>query len=300
MSLWWLLGASAGFTSASTIRSATNQISDPILMIKPPGIERDIQPRHLLICGLHRSGTSILRKTISIPQEVSSFENTDAPHNEGQHLQTVFPTDRAFGGPGEFAFHKEAALDENSSLLSEENRVKLSREWSEHWDLTKPILVEKSPTNLIRTRFLQAVFPQSVFVVIIRNPIAVALATQRWSDASVARLIEHWLTAYRIFLTDRQHLRHCIFFSYEKMVADPQEVFSCIGNILGIEINRFHFLRDENLKYRARWKTRSLTEHVRRVNLFRKYERPVRGFGYSLMDWDRYPGSVEISPWLTQ
>jgi hypothetical protein len=64
--------------------------------------------------------------------------------------------------------------------VTPENRQKLFEEWSRYWDVSKPYLLEKSPPNLIRTRFLQAMFPSSYFVVLLRHPIPVALATQPW------------------------------------------------------------------------------------------------------------------------
>ena len=52
-------------------------------------------------------------------------------------------------------------------------------------DTGKEFLLEKSPPNIIRTRFLQAMFPNSYFINIKRHPIATSLATKKWSKTSL-------------------------------------------------------------------------------------------------------------------
>jgi len=58
--------------------------------------------------------------------------------------------------------------------------------------------VEKSPPTRLRTRLFQALFPDAYFVIIIRHPAPVALATlnalesSEWArDITVTDLIEH-------------------------------------------------------------------------------------------------------------
>ena len=60
-----------------------------------------------------------------------------------------------------FGFAQAMHLTEASPLMTEDNRHRLWREWSKHWDLDRSYLVEKSPPNLIKGRFLQAMFPRS-------------------------------------------------------------------------------------------------------------------------------------------
>jgi len=111
--------------------------------------------KNVFICGLHKSGTSIIHDILRQHSEISGFENTNVPKDEGQHLQSVFSTALPYGGPGKFALSPKAHLDEKSSLITAENKKKLFDEWSKFWDLGKTVLVEKSPINLVRTRFLQ-------------------------------------------------------------------------------------------------------------------------------------------------
>jgi hypothetical protein len=131
------------------------------------------------IAGLHRSGTSLVHQILRDHPDVSGFRNTGVPKDEGQHLQTVYPPARSFGGPGRFGFDPGSYLDETSPLCTPAHAERLWREWSPHWDLSRPVLIEKSPPSLLRTRYFQRLFPASRFIVIVRNPIVVAMATRK-------------------------------------------------------------------------------------------------------------------------
>ena len=92
-------------------------------------------------------------------------------------------------------------------LVSEESARKLFEEWSPRWDLSRPLLLEKSPPNLLKTRFLQALFPGSAFVVVVRHPIPVSIPTARWRGTRrYDRMFAHWLHCHALFEADRAHL----------------------------------------------------------------------------------------------
>jgi len=136
--------------------------------------------RYVFVCGLHRSGTTLLTRNIARMPGCTGFANTGAIEDEGQFLQDVYPTDQQLGGLGRFGFNAQAHLTEKSRLLTRPNIDRLRRSWDSHWDQNKSIFVEKTPGNLIMTRFLQKTFPNSYFIVIKRHPIAVSLASQKW------------------------------------------------------------------------------------------------------------------------
>ena len=60
--------------------------------------------RLVVVGGLHRSGTTPLARTLATHPQVSGFSGTGAREDEGQHLQTVYPRVRDYGGAGHFAF----------------------------------------------------------------------------------------------------------------------------------------------------------------------------------------------------
>jgi Sulfotransferase family len=234
---------------------------------------------------------------------VSGLSGTSQATNEGQHNQTVYPGDEYHGKGGRFAFRPEARFTETSPLVTPENTSKLFEEWSRYWDLSKPYLLEKSPPNLIRTRFLQALFPDSYFVVIMRHPIPVTLATQPWGGDRAHVLIEHWLRAHELFLEDVPRLRRVHILRYEELVADPDAVLGRVFDFLGLDdpspgrireegVNQDNFAADRKLrtgvngKYFGEWsdRRRRLLTRVYLDAVALRYERRVRVFGYSLRD----------------
>src|SRR5262245_11147255 len=95
--------------------------------------------RHAFVCGLHRSGTSLLTQCLASHPGVSGFRNTGAIEDEGQYLQSVFPVETEFGGVGRFGFDARAHMTEESSLNNAKSAAILKSEWSRHWDTTKPV-----------------------------------------------------------------------------------------------------------------------------------------------------------------
>jgi len=190
--------------------------------------------RHIFIGGLHRSGTTLLAQVLGQHPDVSHFTRTGVIEDEGQFLQTVYPTDNDFGGPGRFAFDRQARLTEQSAIASAENSSKLSREWGRYWDPDKAVHVEKTPANLIRGRFLQAMFPDSCFIFVLRHPVAASIATYKWSGTGIYSLLHHWVHAHDIMRNDLPHLQRVLVVSYEGLMAQPESVLQQIGSFTGL------------------------------------------------------------------
>jgi hypothetical protein len=223
------------------------------------------QHRHVFVGGLHRSATTLLGKVLAQHPEISGLENTGVIEDEGQLLQSVFPTDMAHGGPGRFAFDPGAHLTEASPLAGEAQAAAVRKAWSPYWNLDRPVLLEKSPPNLIRSRYLQALFPNSWFIFIIRHPVAASLATHKWSGTGIHSLIHHWLVAHDLLRTDLPFLKRSIVISYEALLARPAETLATLRQFL--ELAPFEFdanLRaDGNQRYHDRWRAEFLRSESR-------------------------------------
>ncbi len=241
--------------------------------------------------------------------QVSALSGTPRPANEGQHNQSVYPADTYHSKAGRFAFREAARFTEDSPLVTDESRRTLFAEWSRFWDTTRPYLLEKSPPNLIRTRFLQALFPDSYFVVLFRHPIPNALATRKWDPHTQPwSLIEHWLRAHELLAEDAAHIRRLHALRYEDLVAAPDYELGRVFAFLGLEdhapgrersegVNVDNFQSDRTLrtgvneKYFEEWRRLRGAVHRRlRYELYeRRYEARVRAFGYSLRDLGALP-----------
>ena len=266
--------------------------------------------RLAFIGGLHRSGTSLIHRCLSDHPAVSGFQDTGVPEDEGQHLQSVYLPAGAYGQVGEFGFDRDSHLDENSPLLSEKNALKLLNEWIPHWDTDRQILTEKSPPNLVRTRFLQALFPESRFIVVLRHPIAVGYASQKWTSRMpflrdlglsdehnpkrwIHTLVEHWLVCHERFARDRARLRRVYVLHYEDFVDRPQGELHGLQEFLGLEpADLARVVRPSiNERYWDKWMERRANALTRPYAdwVIRKFEERVRAFGYSLYAPGRCP-----------
>jgi hypothetical protein len=260
--------------------------------------------RLVFIGGLHRSGTSILHRCLSDHPRVSGFQGTGVPEDEGQHLQSVFPTAASHGGPGLFGLDPRSYLDESSPLVSPENARRILESWTPHWDTSQQILLEKSPPNLIRTRFLKALFPRARFVIVTRDPIAVGYATQKWTSivpalrrlglsdhhqpkAWIHTLIDHWVRTHERFQEDRDSLDRVYELRYEDFVREPQQHLDALCGFLGLETSPLgrEVRQGVNDRYRERWSARTRNPLTRPYTswVVRRFEPRVLRLGYSLV-----------------
>jgi hypothetical protein len=257
-----------------------------LTLLEPLHTMTRMEHRFVFLAGLHRSGTTLLARLLAAHPEVSGFSGTGVDADEGQHLQTVYPAAKVWGGPGRFGFAPEAHFTEAQASPAKAQR--LFEEWSPHWDLGRPVLLEKSPPNLLKTLFLQALFPGSRFVVIVRHPIPVSVPTAKWRGTRRYDLMfKHWLHCHDLFEADRKHLKRVHVLTYEELIRDPE----------GVLRRTFEFLELDpippsepveggaNEKYFRQWQEMKRDLRMRAFLEFaaRRYERGVRRYGYSLL-----------------
>jgi len=248
---------------------------------------------------------------------ISGFRDTGVPENEGQFLQSVYlPRSQ----PGAFGFDRRAHMTEDDVLVTEENRRKVFSSWLRYWDISRPLLLEKSPPNLIRMRFLQAMFPEAYFIVMIRHPVPSAFITREWTGpgaGALARIVrrrrkcspgfavrlffrrtlwslmDHWTTCHDIFLEDRKHIRRLCVLKYEDVVKDPDECLREVYGFLGVGYHRERFhgesyerIRpDVNERYFRMWNACTAKKGVAGAyfrSLRDRFEPAANRFGYSL------------------
>jgi hypothetical protein len=269
--------------------------------------------KYVFVCGMPRSGTSILGRNIARMEGCTGLHDTGVLEDEGRFLQDVYPTEGDCGGPGRFGFDPRAHLTETSPLLTPANALKLRQSWERYWDQSKRIRVEKTPANLLMTRFLQAAFPNACFVVIRRHPIPVSIAIQKWkvSITPLHTLFEHWLHCHHLFEEDKRYLNQVYELTYEDYIQNPDKYHREIAAFIGTRVpaqpeqDQFRYVAQwrnpgglrvpecsmepltgtHNEKYFSRWR------HLLRESPFKGYYSYVAGryearfakYGYSLV-----------------
>ncbi|PYK42653.1 MAG: hypothetical protein DME46_09785 [Verrucomicrobia bacterium] len=275
--------------------------------------ENQLDRKYVFICGMPRSGTSMLGRNVGRLQDCTDLKNTGTIEDEGQNVQNVYPTAKELGGPGRFGFDTRGHRTESSTLLTPENVSKLRASWHKYWNNAKRIYVEKTPSNLLATRFLQAAFANSYFIIIRRHPVPVAIACQKWkfNVTSLDNLFAHWLHCYALYEGDRKYLKRVYELRYEDYVEDQDKYHKEIAAFIGTEVpeppkeDTYRYVMQwrkptglrvpekgmekaspiHNQKYLDRWH-RLLTESPFRVYyryLARKYESQFSQYGYSLI-----------------
>lgn len=252
-----------------------------------PSAPTELDRRIVFIGGLHRSGTTPIAKWLAAHPDVSGLTGTGVYEDEGQHLQSVYPTAMAHGGPGRFALDPAARLTEDSELVTRDAARRLLEAWTPYWDTSKPRLVEKSPPNLIRMRFLRALFPSARFIMVVRHPIAVSFATRKWSRTSVDALLQHWVSAHEHLVDDSLQVGRTALIRYEDVMADPDSQLDRLFAFLSLPSHAgdWAVLSGLNDAYFSRFTSRRRFWHRREyARLAASYEGNGTPFGYSLLD----------------
>lgn len=294
--------------------------------------------RMVFVGGLQRSGTTLVGSLLASNSAATGLIETPTPEDEGQFVQDVYLTDhqlgtvrgRVRGAPTRWAYNPAGHLTEADLPRCADARRRLDDAWSAYWgDPEAEFRVEKSPSNLIRTRFLQAAYPGSAFVIVTRHPVVQALAVRKWGTLptklgwGLDRVVDHWLTAMDIFREDQAHLEHVTLVAYEELATRPAQTLASAQAACGMPVEELDVstVSGSNATYAQHWdwlggrrsaaEFRSATPHNRaRNNLYRLLEHGISGalgrreadrirriygdriaaYGYDVDDLDRYVG----------
>ncbi len=210
-----------------------------------------MKPRFVFVAGLHRTGTSLIARILCQHSGISAIRDAPVPEQEGCYLQGAIPHTARHGVPGHYATDPAQHLTEEHPLNTMETRNRLWTDWRDWFDLSRPWLLEKSPVNLSHMRLLQALFPTSKFIIVLRHPQYMAAALCKWSDRDVAQTTRYGLEAYRIMKEDIRFLHSYLLVRYEDLVASPEMWIAAMHGFLDLPNEPTNIaIRDGNEDYR--------------------------------------------------
>ena len=113
---------------------------------------------------------------------------------------------------------------------------RLKRQWGAKYnDPYRPVLIEKTPTNAARLRWLQKHFENAHFIGIVRNGYAVAEGIHRKRGHSLELSARQWAKSNEIMLNDFCFLYKKKLIYYEKLTESPDRAMSEIFDFIGLD-----------------------------------------------------------------
>lgn len=192
------------------------------------------QKKWVFIVGCYNSGTTLLSELMSRHPDISGMPT------EGHFVTDQFVKDFDIGLPRMWVDR------EDLFRLTEEDEgpdvVRLKKEWGMRLDLSKPVLLEKSPPNTARTRWFQKHFEDAHFIGLIRNGYAVSEGISRKGDPKhirdgwpIDRSATQWARGNEILEQDAKHLKKFTWVKYEDLASNPQETLDSLAAFLGLK-----------------------------------------------------------------
>lgn len=203
----------------------------------------------VFIVGCYNSGTTLLHDLLASHPEVGSLPQ------EGQFLTDQLPVPRDLGLPRLWAldparFYLDETMGQSIDVTA------LKRQWGAHYDdPQRPVLLEKSPTNAARIRWLEKHFEEASFIAIIRDGYAVTAGIRRKAGHPIEMAARQWAVSNEIMFRDLATAKRQRIVHYEDLTARPDEV---MGSLLG-------FL--DLAPHDVRWSGRTWTVHERQSEI---------------------------------
>jgi hypothetical protein len=236
----------------------------------------------VLIGGPHRSGTTLLVDLLATHPDVTGLSGTGFPMDEGQFVQDVYPATAGLR-PGYVAYQSDAWLNEDSPLVNPASAARLLEQWGRYWRRDAKVLVEKSPPNMLKSRFFDALFPSALQLFVLRDPLVVAAATQKWTQTSLTAGVHHTIEAYRRLFADLPHVAcKWLVVRYEALVDEPLSVLAPVLEELELSVDGLGDLSGKvdsqvNARYRDIFSAATLSPRGERALL--RARRVCRRFG---------------------
>ena len=159
--------------------------------------------KYLFVLSPPFCGSTLLTQIISSSNNVSCNNNIGLM--EGQHLpqakDILFTKDR---------WDIDKKID----------WIKVKSIWHKYWDLSKPILLEKSPPNIIRVEKINKYFNKVKFICLVRNPYAQIQSNLRRYNTDIKVATTDYIK-YLKFQKENLNKYDSILIKYENLTEQP-------------------------------------------------------------------------------
>ncbi len=181
--------------------------------------------KFLFILSPAFSGSTLIAKLIGTSKNASIFSNQKAEGQEISELRDIM--------------NVHDKWDETKKLPWSH----IKNVFKKNWDLNKPILVEKSPPNIIRAKEIESEFNNPFFIVSIRNPYAWCYSHyRREGRKNISRIVRRWIYLAKFQIKNIENLKNVLFFSYEDLTTFPKKTLLKISKFIpelnDIDINQ--------------------------------------------------------------
>lgn len=191
----------------------------------PPGSATE---KYLFIICMNNSGSTLLERVLKDCPNVVGFLAPGGPDQQvnGQRFVTdLMPT------PGKIEVRCRRIWSEQANVLTDQSRYdwpRIKQRWRQEWArnpkfaIANPrIFLEKSPANVFRAPMLQAHFQNASFILMQRNPYAVAEGIRRRTQLPLTRCIQHWIRCVEQQVRNEAALQRVIRLNYEDLSERP-------------------------------------------------------------------------------
>ena len=236
----------------------------------------------LFILGCNNSGTTLLMRILETHPSIRGL------HKEGQFATKALPTPVELNVGRLFSQRLDAFRWTEDSDASAVARI--CYDWAARFDPPPGILLEKSPTNTLRSRWLQHNFQPARFITLVRSPYAVCEGIRRRLDVSIEVAATHWQVVHEILYQDMKCLDQCLWLQYEDLCEFTQTHVERMAHFMELDrsfppVSEMSF-QTHNMDGKAQgirnFNARSLQqlseEDIRTIN--RITETEMRLFGY--------------------
>lgn len=193
--------------------------------------------KYLFIICMNNSGSTLLERVLSNCRNAVGFLPRSGPNEQvnGQRfVKDLMPTPQRFGARRVWSEHAAELEDE-----TQYDWPRIKKRWREQWvrnpkfnSANPRVFLEKSPPNIYRAAMLQKNFSPSAFILIQRNPYAVAEGIRRRAKIDIERCIAHWIRCAQKQIENERILTNAIRLSYEDLSERPNESQKAIVDLV--------------------------------------------------------------------